>query len=137
MAKVKWRLPETRFASFSSQIKYIDSQLPEQVPLILAWALSVHKSQGQTIERVKVDLGSVFEKGQGSTILVPICLALIAHTQSAYVALSRATSLETLEVLNFKPSKCVIVVQPYFPVLMMRFQGDGSPSSDCLDQDIV
>ncbi|KLO19972.1 hypothetical protein SCHPADRAFT_808166, partial [Schizopora paradoxa] len=54
-----------------------------QIPLILAWALSVHKSQGQTLERVKVDLARTFEKGQ------------------AYVALSRATKLETLQVLNF------------------------------------
>lgn len=34
-----------------------------QVPLILAWALSIHKPQGQTLSRVKVDLGRIFEKG--------------------------------------------------------------------------
>lgn len=39
-----------------------------QVPLILSWAMSVHKSQGQTIERLRVDLARTFEKGQGCVI---------------------------------------------------------------------
>ena len=59
----------------------------EQIPLILAWALSIHKAQGQTLERVKVDLGKIFEKGQ------------------AYVALSRATCQEGLQISRFDPKK--------------------------------
>lgn len=52
--------------------------------------MSIHKSQGQTLEYVKVDLGQAFERGQ------------------AYVALSRATSIENLQILRFSPEKVMV-----------------------------
>ena len=75
------------------------------MPLILAWALSIHKSQGQTLARVKVDLARVFETGDLLTPLAFSILWLILAIGQAYVALSRATSLAGLQVLNFDPAK--------------------------------
>ena len=54
----------------------------EQFPLRLAWAVTVHKSQGLTFEKVIADIGDSFASGQ------------------AYVALSRCTSFEGLVLLS-------------------------------------
>jgi ATP-dependent DNA helicase PIF1 len=78
--------------------------MTSQLPLILAWAMSIHKSQGQTLERVKVDLGRIFEKGKHG-IARSYCLTNTCSLGQAYVALSRATCLDGLQVLNFNPAK--------------------------------
>jgi ATP-dependent DNA helicase PIF1 len=67
--------------------------------------MSIHKSQGQTLERVKVDLGKVFEKGEFPCYFFALRKSTTFTSGQAYVALSRATCLEGLQVLNFDASK--------------------------------
>lgn len=59
-----------------------------QIPLKYAWCLTVHKSQGMTLDRVVVDLERVFSPGQ------------------AYVALSRVKDENSLQLLNFS-KRCI------------------------------
>lgn len=64
--------------------------------------MSIHKSQGQTIQRVKVDLGRVFEKGEIDRWVNSNTERFVGQS---YVALSRAASLDGLQVLRFDPKK--------------------------------
>ena len=60
----------------------------EQFPICLAYAVTIHKSQGMTLERVIADLGSaVFGKGM------------------IYVAMSRVKTMKGLTLLNFDRNK--------------------------------
>jgi hypothetical protein len=61
-----------------------------QFPLRLAWAITIHKSQGLTFEKVMIDAGAAFSSGQ------------------VYVALSRCTSLEGIVLLSKIPSSAIL-----------------------------
>ena len=76
----------------------------EFMPLKLAFALTIHKSQGMTLDAVEMDLGkSIFEYGQ------------------AYTALSRAKSLNCVKIIDIVPKSFRI-----HPDVKAFYEGDGN-----------
>jgi len=82
-----------------------------QIPLILAWALTIHKSQGATLDTAEIDVGDgIFECGQ------------------TYVALSRVKDLSGLYLTSFDARKIRIhrKVKDFYKNLEMYYSSVGS-----------
>ena len=76
ISKEKWKNIKYSVDKTSNQVEENEIGSFTQFPLRLAWAITIHKSQGLTFERAVIDAGDAFAAGQ------------------VYVALSRCTNLE-------------------------------------------
>lgn len=86
----------------------------EQLPLRLAWAITVHKSQGMSLDAAEVDLSKAFVYGQG------------------YVALSRVRTLEGLKVNGMHPN--ALQVDPKIVQADKRFHADSEAAEDAFNE---
>lgn len=93
-----------------------------QIPLSLAWAITIHKSQGLTFKYLEVILTNTFTEGQ------------------MYVALSRAVSMENIIISGFK--KCHLkvnnnVIKFYEEEILEKYIIDEISNIKIKDSDII
>jgi ATP-dependent DNA helicase PIF1 len=85
----------------------------EQVPLRLAWAITIHKSQGMSLDAAEIDLSKAFVFGQG------------------YVALSRVRTLSGLRMLGMSPT--ALRVDPKIVMHDQKFRGESDAAEDAFE----
>ena len=77
LEREEWEQVEYKYDEETKKIEPVVTGTFKQYPIKLAWAITIHKSQGQTFDQVVIDLGN----------------GAFAHGQT-YVALSRCTSMD-------------------------------------------
>lgn len=85
-----WEIKQNELDVNTGLMKKVVIAKRKQIPLRLAWALTIHKAQGSTLDRAEVDISEAFANGQ------------------VYVALSRVRNLGSLRLNNFHPSKITV-----------------------------
>lgn len=119
---VKWAIGPTPYdilPFIEEPVKYNQMLfVRKMIPLIMAFALTIHKTQGCSLEKVECDLRRAFEYGQ------------------VYVALSRVRSLEGLSLLGFNPNKikCHPDVLSFYNIPNSNTHGDQHQTDDLTNQ---
>lgn len=88
LGREKWEIQEEDFSNGKRTVKTVACR--SQIPLRLAFAASVHRAQGATLDHAHIDISDAFESGQ------------------AYVALSRVRDINNLRLEPFCPSKIMV-----------------------------
>ncbi len=105
---VYWYNNRYQYNEIKKEIEEIVLGVFKQLPIKLAWAITIHKSQGLTFRKVAIDLGGgAFAPGM------------------TYVALSRCTSLEGI-TMSSKLSRRDVIVRPEVLHFAKRFNNQDS-----------
>ncbi|MBP9669886.1 AAA family ATPase [Candidatus Woesebacteria bacterium] len=105
-----WEMFKFNYSEKSRRITTEVAGTYTQLPLILAWGITIHKSQGKTFDRLAIDLPQSFAHGQ------------------TYVALSRATSLESI-VLKRPLTTRHVIMDPIVTTWLTMLRNTASTST--------
>lgn len=86
----------------------------DQIPLRLAWAITVHKSQGMTLDAAQVNIGRAFADGMG------------------YVALSRVRRFEDMNLMGINPK--ALMVSPEITAFDAMLRAESSSNQKELQE---
>ncbi len=86
----EWEVKQNELDPLTNMMKKVSVAKRRQLPLRLAWAITIHKGQGSTLDRAEIDVSEAFASGQ------------------VYVALSRVRNLRSLRIKKFSPYKIMV-----------------------------